>query len=112
MALLNWVFYIPEIVFLAIMFLSCKWTFKSFSKFRNDKQEGVKVVAISQLKDKQVFNIRERKNRWRRKNYKVSTGYGSFAVDQATYENLKDGDTVYSFHGKYSNWLIGVYTSP
>jgi len=103
-AMLELFFIIPEIIFLIIIFFSFKWILRCFSKLSKDKKEGVKIVAISQLKDKQMSS------RGSSKTYNITTTYGSFQVKESIYKNLNIGDVVYSFHGKYSNWLIGLHT--
>lgn len=104
LAMVKLVFIIPEIIFLIIIFFSFKWIIRCFSKLSKDKKEGVKIVAISQLKDKQISS------RGGSKAYSITTTYGSFPVKESIYKNLNIGDEVYSFHGKYSNWLIGLHT--
>ncbi|MFT7032943.1 MAG: hypothetical protein ACJA2S_001444 [Cyclobacteriaceae bacterium] len=103
-AMVNWVFMIPEVIFLTIIYFSFKWIARCFSKLNKDKKKGVKIVAISQLKDKQISS------RGSRKGYTITTTYGSFPVKESIYKNLNIGDEVYSFHGKYSNWVIGLHT--
>jgi hypothetical protein len=102
--MVNWVFMIPEVIFLTIIYFSFKWIARCFSKLNKDKKKGVKIVAISQLKDKQISS------RGSRKGYTITTTYGSFPVKESIYKNLNIGDEVYSFHGKYSNWVIGLHT--
>ena len=103
-AMLELFFIIPEIIFLIIIFFAFKWILRCFIKFNKDKKEGMKIVAISHVKDKQISS------RGNSKAYSITTTYGSFPVKEQVYKNLNIGDEVYSFHGKYSNWLIGLHT--
>lgn len=103
-AMVDWVFMIPEVIFLTIIYFSFKWIVRCFSKLSKDKKEGVKIVAISQMKDKQISS------KGGSKTYNITTTYGSFQVKKSIYKNLNIGNEVYSFHGKYSNWLIGLHT--
>ncbi|MFY0653349.1 MAG: hypothetical protein JXQ96_15005 [Cyclobacteriaceae bacterium] len=103
-SMLDWVFFIPVVIFLIIVFFCFKWIFRCFSKYSGDKREGVKVVAITNLKDKQTSSRRGSKS------YSITTSYGTFPVGKEVYDGLQKGDKVYSFHGKHSNWLIGIHT--
>ena len=97
-------FIIPEVFFIGGIFLCFRWILKCFSKYFKDKSLGMKVVAISQVKDKQTSSGNGKKQ------YRISSAYGTYPVGEAVYDALKIGDSVFSFHGKHSDWLIGMHT--
>lgn len=97
-------FIIPEVFFIGGIFLCFRWIMKCFSKYSKDKSLGMKVIAISQVKDKQTSSGNGKRR------YRISSAYGSYPVEKPVYDALKIGDSVFSFHGKYSDWLIGMHT--
>jgi len=103
MAASKW-FIIPEIFFVGGIFLCCRWIMKCFSKYFKDKSLGMKIVAISQVKDKQTSSGNGKRQ------YRISSAYGTYPVDKPVYDALKIGDSVFSFHGKHSDWLIAMHT--
>ncbi|MEQ6119357.1 hypothetical protein [Reichenbachiella sp. MALMAid0571] len=103
MAASKW-FIIPEIFFIGGIFLCFRWIVKCISKYFKDKSMGMKIVAISQVKDKQISSGNGKQQ------YRISSAYGTYPVDKPVYDALKIGDSVFSFHGKHSDWLIGMHT--
>ncbi|MEQ9285481.1 MAG: hypothetical protein RIG77_01155 [Cyclobacteriaceae bacterium] len=103
-SLFNPYFMLAVLLFLGVMGLFLKWAIKCFQKYKKDKKEGIKTAAVSHLKDKHTYN------RSGSKSYRITTEYGTFPVQKTEYEELKIGDKVFTFHGKHSNWLIGVRT--
>lgn len=97
----NWFFVIPEIIFLIIIGYAIKWIAQCFSKYQKDKDAGMKEAALSTVKDKLTHG-------GSRKAFSITTTHGSFPVSKEAFDKINPGDPIFTFHGKHSNWLIGV----
>ncbi|MFT7030814.1 MAG: protein-S-isoprenylcysteine O-methyltransferase Ste14 [Marinoscillum sp.] len=99
--LFHWLFIIPEVIFFIIIGYALKWITQCFRKYQKDRDSGMKTAALSRVKDKLMHG-------GSRKGFSITTTYGSFPISKEEYDKINTGDQVFTFHGKHSNWLIGL----
>ncbi len=97
----HWLFIIPEVIFLIIIGYALKWIAQCFRKYQKDRDSGMKTAALSKVKDKLMHGGSG-------KGFTVTTTYDSFPISKDEYDLITPGDQIFTFHGKHSNWLIGV----